>query len=61
MADALPTYPASRPAAYDADLVWDEDLQQWVSTETLLARNGSRYHTQFFAVAGDRIYYEEVS
>jgi hypothetical protein len=59
MADALPTFPATRPGGYDANLAWDEDTQAWSSDADYIRRDGSRHHAQLVAIAGDEIYYEE--
>ena len=55
------SFPAERADDYDPDLVFDEDTGTWVSDEELIARGGSRYHSQFVCVGKSLIYYEEVT
>lgn len=54
-------FPAERDVAYDPDLVWDEDTQDWVDDADLLLRDGSQHHTQFICVGKDLIYYEDIT
>ncbi|HUV66596.1 MAG TPA: hypothetical protein VMW24_22095 [Sedimentisphaerales bacterium] len=61
MADALPTFPATRPGAYDPDLVFDEDTQTWTDDADLLTRDGSMHHVQLVCVGMDLIYYEALT
>jgi len=61
VADPLQTFPPTRPEAYDENLVFDEDTGTWTSDEDLLARDGSRHHTQLVTIAKDLIYYEEIT
>ena len=61
MADSLQTFPVTIPNDYYPYLVWDEDAQAWVSTATLLARDGSRHHTQLVCIGMDQIYYEALT
>jgi len=54
------TFPEDRPAGYDEDLVWDDDNQEWVSTESINQQGGGRYRTNAVFVGGDQIYFEAI-
>jgi len=61
LARIMHVYPLPRPDTYDEDLVFDETTGKWTSDADLLAKDGSRHHTQLVSIAKDLIYYEVIT
>ena len=65
MADALPTFPAERPVAYDPDDTWQpgewdgEDYTDGQFASNYQAAGGGRWGQQLVVAGNDRIYYEQ--
>jgi hypothetical protein len=67
MADALATFPATRPVGYDADRYWQQD--SWSGATYVPATwgtdhvgsGGGRWHEQLVCICQDRIMYEVIT
>jgi hypothetical protein len=64
MADPLPTFPASRPGAYDPDEIWQPGEWSggvWTTGQFAIdyqSASGGRWQQQLVVAGNDRIYYE---